>query len=180
MKSLITRSISSGIPKIFYRPSKTKNLWLYSPFPSHNLWKMVKRANISKLYDPNLHCKPGIPATNLSWPQRYRYSRTIFFPFESPRNRYANSYPLDRGLSAESYKLARINLSPYFHSLSPPLSSPLFPSHSAGFLLRYPIIGYLERRSGSTGQPISNSCCRRYLKGKVKKILVNRENMISF
>lgn len=76
--------------------------------------------------------------------------------------------------------LARTNLSPYFHSLSPPLS-PLFPSHSAGFLLsRYPIIGYLERRSGSTGQPISNSCCRRYLKGKVKKILVNRENMISF
>ena len=60
------------------------------------------------------------------------------------------------------------------------LLSPLFPSHSAGFLLRYPIIGYLERRSGSTGQPISNSCCRRYLKGKVKKILVSRENMICF
>lgn len=88
----------------------------------------MKRANISKLYDPNLHCNPGVPATtNLSWPQRYRYSRTIFFPFESPRNRYANSYPLDRGLSAESYKLARTNLSPYFHSLSPPLSSVSLP-----------------------------------------------------
>lgn len=97
----------------------------------------MKRANISKLYDPNLHCNPGVPATNLSWPQRYRYSRTIFFPFESPRNRYANSYPLDRGLSAESYKLARTNLSPYFHSLSSSLLCfpPILPDSSFGIQL---------------------------------------------
>lgn len=152
MKSLITRSISSGIPKIFYRPSKTKGVFNFiPPFPSHNLWKMVKRANISKLYDPNLHCNPGIPATNLSWPQRYRYSRTIFFPFESPRNRYANSYPLDRGLSAESYKLARTNLSPYFHSLSPPLSSVSLPfCRIPPSVSNYRLFGTSKRVNGST------------------------------
>lgn len=167
-RSLIFDSISS---------ENKISLTLFLHFSSHNLWKMVKQANNTYLnYTIQIFIATQCSTPNLSRPQWYRYSRTIFFPFESPRNRYANSYPLDRGLSAESYKLAllaRTNLSPYFHSLSPP-PPPLFPSSFPPswrrFLLWYPIIGYLERRSGSTGQPIraSNSCCRCYLKDNEK------------
>ena len=69
---------------------------------------------------------------DLSWPQWYRCSRTILFPLEALCDRYANSYRLDRGLSAQSCKLAlrtspslvscRTNLSLYFRCLSLPFS----------------------------------------------------------
>lgn len=80
--------------------------------------------NVSKLHDPNVHRNPSVlAATNLSWPQRYRYSRPIFFPFSNLLAIDTQiAIPSIGGLSSWIVQTCSSNLSPLFpYSFASPL-----------------------------------------------------------
>lgn len=127
-------------------------LWLCSSISPHNLWKMVKQ-HVSKLHDPNVHRNPSVlAATNLSWPQRYRYSRPIFFPFSNLLAIDTQiAIPSIRGLSSWIVQTCSSNLSPLFpYSFASPLLCFPPPSEIPPSVSNYRLFGTSKRVNGST------------------------------